>query len=263
MSDKIKIGELANYARDLRVFRSYHWESENPDGDGGIAGLLNPMKLVSRDQLQVLQSRWPLDGIEWAPVRVVEGEKPRHPEQMADELQIIVQANESKRNEPKPAPVAGGVTADSDDPGLKKIDAFGMQEKYLVLAVDERAKGYVRPVRRSYTHVGAPGPQYPLRDITTEEMDKWNGKGTADPYVKYETFPDTKHGAGRLWTQAQLDHVGKGCQSETRMSQVIAETYARNPTFYGATYCMVCREHLQVGERGEFVWTGTTERVGT
>jgi hypothetical protein len=50
------------------------------------------------------------------------------------------------------------------------------------------------------------------------------------------------------------------CGALTTMSQPIAETYARQPSFYGATYCVRCQKHLSVGE---FVWTGTTETVGS
>jgi hypothetical protein len=42
----------------------------------------------------------------------------------------------------------------------------------------------------------------------------------------------------------------------------IAETYARQPTFYGATFCCHCGTHLPVGEQGEFVWEDGS-RVGT
>lgn len=50
------------------------------------------------------------------------------------------------------------------------------------------------------------------------------------------------------------------CGTETRMAQAIAETYARNPTFYGATYCVGCRKHLPVGE---FLWTADHKVVGS
>ena len=40
----------------------------------------------------------------------------------------------------------------------------------------------------------------------------------------------------------------------------LVETYARNPGFYGATYCIGCGMHLPVEE---FVWEGTEERVGS
>ena len=54
-----------------------------------------------------------------------------------------------------------------------------------------------------------------------------------------------------------------GCDSNTTMGRAIAETYARDPTFYGATYCCHCCDHLPVGEFGEFVWEGTEQKVGT
>lgn len=45
-----------------------------------------------------------------------------------------------------------GVTDDRNDPGLRHIGPDGMQDKYLVLSNEERAKGFVRPLRRSYVH---------------------------------------------------------------------------------------------------------------
>lgn len=80
-------------------------------------------------------------------------------------------------------------------------------EAYLVLSDEERSKGFVRPVRRSYVHTV--------------------------------------------------------CGAVTTMSQAIAETYAANPAFYGATFCVHCKMHRPVGEHGEFVWDGTDEKVGT
>ena len=47
------------------------------------------------------------------------------------------------------------------------------------------------------------------------------------------------------------------------MSPRIAETYARDPGFYSGTFCTGCHAHFPVGEAGEFVWTGTSEKVGT
>jgi hypothetical protein len=55
----------------------------------------------------------------------------------------------------------------------------------------------------------------------------------------------------------------KGCGTLTTMGQAIAETYAREPRFYGSTYCCGCNMHRRVGAHGEFVWDGTDERVGT
>ena len=49
-------------------------------------------------------------------------------------------------------------------------------------------------------------------------------------------------------------YVHLTCGSVTTMNRAIAETYARNPTFYGATFCVKCSMHRPVGENGEFVW---------
>jgi len=45
-----------------------------------------------------------------------------------------------------------GLTSDRNDPDLKKVRADGQQETYLVLSDEEREKGFVRPVRRTYVH---------------------------------------------------------------------------------------------------------------
>ena len=46
----------------------------------------------------------------------------------------------------------------------------------------------------------------------------------------------------------------------TKMGDALAETWARDPKFYGGTYCVHCRMHRPVRE---FVWKGTDERLGT
>jgi hypothetical protein len=53
------------------------------------------------------------------------------------------------------------------------------------------------------------------------------------------------------------------CGTVTHMGRRIAETYARDPSFYGGTYCVGCRAHFPVGADGEFVWDGTDIKVGT
>jgi hypothetical protein len=102
------------------------------------------------------------------------------------------------------------LTTDKNDPNL----GYGSDNKpkeqnkaYLVLSDEERAKGFVRPVRDKYIHLS--------------------------------------------------------CGGETVMSSIIAETYAMDPKFYGATYCVHCAMHRPVGEDGEFVWSNTNEKVGT
>lgn len=83
----------------------------------------------------------------------------------------------------------------------------GMQKGYVVLSAEERAKGFVRPVRESYVH--------------------------------------------------------QKCGMLTKMALPLAETYAREPSFYSGTFCCYCRAHFPVGPEGEFVWAGTNEKVGT
>lgn len=84
----------------------------------------------------------------------------------------------------------------------------GQQKGYVVLAAEERAKGFVRPVRRAYKHLK--------------------------------------------------------CGAVTRMGLALAETYARDPSFYSGTFCATCGAHYPVGENGEFVWADDEgAKVGT
>lgn len=87
------------------------------------------------------------------------------------------------------------LTTNPNDPCLNKEKENGQNKCYLVLSDEEKAKGFVRPVRQTYIH-------------------------------------DT-------------------CGTATKMHISIAETYARDPNFYGATYCMGCGTHLPVSE---FKW---------
>jgi len=167
---------------------------------------------------------------------------------------------------PKPLPVdrdAVTVVGKAVAPGEPDTtpDARGQHAGYVVLTPAERAKGFVRPVRTTYTHVGAPGPRFELRDLAPEEVERY----AAYHYIKFEAYPEGFKGSatGRFWTQKDLDAINKGCGQTTTMGTAIAETYARDPGFYGSTLCVTCEKHLPVGEQGEFVWEGTNERVGT
>lgn len=53
------------------------------------------------------------------------------------------------------------------------------------------------------------------------------------------------------------------CGVVTTMGTALAETYARDPTFYSGTFCCGCGAHFPVGEDGQFVWSGTDEKVGS
>lgn len=92
-------------------------------------------------------------------------------------------------------------------PEHQNLKPNGQQNDYVVLAEEERAKGFVRPVRRSYKHLK--------------------------------------------------------CGVVTTMGQTLAETYARDPSFYSGTFCCGCSAHFPVGTDGEFVWDGSSEKVGT
>jgi hypothetical protein len=142
------------------------------------------------------------------------------------------------------------------DESHKELKVNGQQKGYIVLTPEERAKGFVRPVRCSYRHVGAGGPKYPLRDLTPEEKQHYADYG----YVKYEEYPEGDRCLGKYWTQKELDAIDKGCGVRTTMGLSLAETYARDPGFYGGTFCCGCGTHLPVDE---FVWEGTNERVGS
>lgn len=99
------------------------------------------------------------------------------------------------------------VTDDPHDPRLSHgIDTEPVEQAkaYLVLSAEERAKGFVRPVRYAYRH--------------------------------------------------------EKCGAVTTMGGALSETYARDPKFYGATYCTTCNMHKPVDE---FVWTDDGERVGS
>lgn len=55
-------------------------------------------------------------------------------------------------------------------------------------------------------------------------------------------------------------YVHKTCGTVTTMALPLAETYARDPKFYGSTYCVRCQMHRPVSE---FVWDGTDQEVGS
>jgi hypothetical protein len=129
----------------------------------------------------------------------------------------------------------------------------GQQKAYIVLTPEERAKGFVRPVRKSYKHVGI-RPRYPIRDLTEEEKQRY----AQFKYIAYEEYPKTDFPVtGRYWTQAQLSG---GCGTVTTMSPALAETYARDPKFYGATFCCSCQKHFPVAE---FIWEDDGTIVGS
>lgn len=51
-------------------------------------------------------------------------------------------------------------------------------------------------------------------------------------------------------------YIHAKCGTQTTMGLAIAETYARNPKFYGGTFCCFCREHfpLTTVDGPQFFW---------
>jgi hypothetical protein len=142
-------------------------------------------------------------------------------------------------------------------PAPQPIMPNGQHGAYWVLSQEERAKGFVRPLRRNYRHVGSGGPKHPLRNLTAEEQERYQSCG----YVKFEMYPESELPVtGRFWTQEKLDTIGGGCGEVTTMGLVLCETYARDPSYYGSTFCCNCGVHLPVGE---FRWTEDGEVVGS
>lgn len=56
----------------------------------------------------------------------------------------------------------------------------------------------------------------------------------------------------------RYQHLTRG--SVTTMGRAIAETYARDPYFYGGTYCVHCQMHRPLSE---FVWDSDGTPVGS
>lgn len=165
------------------------------------------------------------------------------------------------------------LTTNPNDPCLKNgQQETGQNNCYLVLSEEELAKGFVRPVRDKYIHVGKKvekkGEIITLEEALENHSDwaktyytKENGYGA---FLKY---PESESPVvGKYLKQDELDalqnnleYVG-GCGAETKMNMTISETYARDPKFYGTTYCVGCRTHLPVGE---FKWSADGQVLGS
>lgn len=117
----------------------------------------------------------------------------------------------------------------------------GQQKGYVVLSAEERSKGFVRPVRRTYRHVGPRTCGKPLH------ADRPDG-------IVCLMTPDHR-GPCEEWGA-----LSKGCGTTTTMALSLAETYARDPSFYSGTFCATCGSHFPLDQ---FVWNGTTEQVGS
>jgi len=60
-------------------------------------------------------------------------------------------------------------------------------------------------------------------------------------------------------------YIHKRCGGVTSMGLELCETYARNPNFYGATFCAICGSHFPLidseGNRA-FIWDKSNPELG-
>jgi|SRR5882724_2595664 len=139
----------------------------------------------------------------------------------------------------------------------EQTEAIGQHKGYIVLCEEERRKGFVRPYRDAYRHVG---PLICGRNLSSLFL----GHGSEGPCTcnacqlrAITCYMDKGHkGKCGMVTGPKP----KPCRSVTTMGRALSETYARDPSFYGATFCCQCNKHLPVAE---FVWTADGERVGS
>lgn len=156
------------------------------------------------------------------------------------------------------------LTTDENNDCLNESKENGQNECYLVLSEEEIAKGFTRPFRDSYVHVGEKpeeGTIVSLEEGLVDCSDWAKGEYTEENgYVGYLEYPESKYPVtGRFLKQKDVEG-NKGCGTVTKMNRTISETYARDPKFYGSTFCVGCGTHLPVSE---FTWDGTDELVGS
>lgn len=146
------------------------------------------------------------------------------------------------------------------DDSYREPGPSGQHRDHVALSPAQRAKGFVRPVRTAYRHVGL-RPKNPTRDLTEEEHARYDQFG----YVSYEEYPTGSGATGKFWTDEELK---SGCGKVTTMQgRALSETYATDPGFYGSTFCIHCNDYFRVGEHGQFIWLENDgreiEKVGT
>ena len=99
--------------------------------------------------------------------------------------------------------------------------------------------------------------------LTTNPNDPELGKGVdakpIEQHKKYLVLSPEELAKGFI-KPVRTKYIHKTCGTETTMHQTIAETYAREPWFYGATYCCHCNVHAPVGD---FNWSDDGEVVGS
>lgn len=131
----------------------------------------------------------------------------------------------------------------------EQTEASGQHKAYIVLCPDERAKGFVRPYRDAYEHVG----RRREHSFSTFQED---GSDVQACRICKRTEAEIAHDPALVSCGSREG----GCGTVTTMGRALSETYARDPKFYSATFCVICNKHLPVAE---FVWTADGEVVGS
>lgn len=99
--------------------------------------------------------------------------------------------------------------------------------------------------------------------VTTDQTDPQLGWGSDEqPTEQNKVYlvlseEERQKGFVRPYRDAYIHNT---CGTETKMGKALSETYAREPGFYGATYCVHCQMHRPVSE---FVWSADQEVVGS
>jgi hypothetical protein len=128
----------------------------------------------------------------------------------------------------------------------------GQHEGYIVLCPDERAKGFVRPYRDKYKHVGP------------AILEHRAGCPSLVCVCRHAVHENNRCGSCECGVFAPSGlcscRRSRACGTVTTMGRALSETYARDPKFYGATFCCGCNRHLPVAE---FVWTADGQEVGS
>lgn len=90
--------------------------------------------------------------------------------------------------------------------------------------------------------------------LTTNPSDKDLKRGGDSEKVpqnkKYLVLSDEEMAKGFI-RPVRDTYIHDTCGGSTKMGLLIAQTYARDPKFYGFTYCVHCLKHLPVSE---FKW---------
>jgi hypothetical protein len=112
---------------------------------------------------------------------------------------------------------------------------------------------HIGPIRYCERH----DPRSQHVGTTTDPLDPRLGHGVdGEPIPQHDVYLilSDEERAADFVRPVRRTYLHQRCGTTTTMSLAIAETYARDPGFYGATYCVQCAMHLPVGAAGEFVW---------